>query len=137
MILDVISFVILITIITALLIVVIVQRSKIVKYMSKSSQAEIDNAIIFSALQKTLEENDLNKIEQTDGFVKFLSESRDWAFGYIEEVQAAFKQFDDIVSAQLKYSKTYGSVVDSHLSEQIRQIDLAYEDLKKVFPSEN
>lgn len=137
MILDIISFIILISVIAVLSIVIVVQRSKLMRYMAKSSQAEIDNAIISMALQKSLQDNDLKEIEQTDGFVKFLSESRDWAFKYIEEVQAALKQFDKIVSVQLEYSKTYGSVVDSHLSEQIRQIDLAYEDLKRVLPSEN
>jgi hypothetical protein len=34
-------------------------------------------------------------IEQTDGFVKFLSESRDWAFNYIEDVQSSIKSLKD------------------------------------------
>jgi molecular chaperone DnaK (HSP70) len=31
------------------------------------------------------------KLEKTDGFVKFLSDSRDWSFTYIENVQQAIQ----------------------------------------------
>lgn len=48
-------------------------------------------------LGKTLEkarlENDSKKLEKDNGFIKFISESRDWAFNYIEEVQDAIKNY--------------------------------------------
>ena len=46
-------------------------------------------------LQEELDKRDNVSIEQTDGFVKFLSESRDWAFNYIEDVQSSIKSLKD------------------------------------------
>lgn len=49
------------------------------------------------AIQAKLEDSSKNnKIEETEGFLKFVSDSRDWAFQYIERVQIAIKNFQDI-----------------------------------------
>lgn len=45
----------------------------------------INENIIKEKLALALLEN--SRIQSDDGFVKFLSESRDWAFKYIEDVQ--------------------------------------------------
>lgn len=46
-------------------------------------------------LTNEIEKKDKEALTQTDGFVKFLSESRDWAFQYIEDVQVAIKSLQD------------------------------------------
>jgi hypothetical protein len=45
----------------------------------------INENILKEKLSLALLEN--SRIQSDDGFVKFLSESRDWAFAYIEDVQ--------------------------------------------------
>jgi hypothetical protein len=49
-------------------------------------------------------QNELNKrenvsIEQTDGFVKFISDSREWAFDYIESVQQSIQELQIAVES--------------------------------------
>lgn len=51
-------------------------------------QQVLDNGIIQEELLKIRSEKTL---EQNESFVKFLSESRDWAFGYIEDVQKSIQ----------------------------------------------
>jgi uncharacterized membrane protein len=52
-------------------------------------QFEIDRMALIDQLTKLSEYSQSLEIQQTDGFLKFISESREWAFGYIEEVQEA------------------------------------------------
>lgn len=52
-------------------------------------QFEIDRMALIDQLTKLSEYSQSLEIKQTDGFLKFISESREWAFGYIEEVQEA------------------------------------------------
>ncbi len=60
-------------------------------------------------LQKELDKRENASIEQTDGFVKFISESRDWAFKYIEDVQEAI--------GAVKVSASYGKVSEESLEK--------------------
>lgn len=93
-------------------------------------------------LQKKVEElyQDIEnaKLEQTDGFLKFVSESRDWAFQYIEEVQTALSEFDKSVAPDLEWANTFGQVLgeNSH-TNVLKRISEAYDKLKEVLPKEN
>lgn len=77
-------------------------------------------------LQKELSSKELS---ETDGFIKFISQSRDWAFEYIEEVQKALSEFDEEVSPKFKSAK------DSN--KLLKEISLAYDKLKTVLPKDN
>ena len=93
-------------------------------------------------LQKKVEElyQDIEnaKLEQTDGFLKFVSESRDWAFQYIEEVQEALSEFDNAVAPQFEWSKTFGMVSgETAHTNVLKRISEAYDKLKEVLPKEN
>ena len=50
-------------------------------------QSEIDREAIEERLLELLANSDSSNVEQTEGFVRFVSESRDAAFSYIEDVQ--------------------------------------------------
>jgi hypothetical protein len=93
-------------------------------------------------LQKKVEElyQDIEnaKLEQTDGFLKFVSESRDWAFQYIEEVQTALSEFDNDVAPELQWARTFGMVSgETAHTNVLRKISVAYDKLKEVLPKEN
>lgn len=64
----------------------------------KIRQLTIDKAIFMGELAKMLEKQDNKAIEETEGFLKFISESRDWAFTYIEDVQQALMVYDVALS---------------------------------------
>lgn len=69
-------------------------------------QRELDNGILQEQLLKIKSEKTL---EQNESFVKFLSESRDWAFEYIENVQQAI--------GAVKTSASFGRVSEESLEE--------------------
>lgn len=50
-------------------------------------QTLLDKMAIEDAYSKLSQDYDTVSLQETDGFVKFLSESRAWAFDYIEDVQ--------------------------------------------------
>ena len=96
-----------------------------------------DAHILDNRLTEVLKELNKYETEKNDGFIKFLSDSRDWAFTYIEEVQAALAEFDKEVSPVLEWCNTYGIAVQDVHSEQVKKISLAYDKLKEVLPKDN
>jgi len=83
-------------------------------------------------LEKQIEHLNL---KESDGFVKFLSASRDWAFEYIEEVQKVLVEFDKEVAPELEWSKTFGMVLgETTHTLVLKRISEAYDKLKLVLP---
>jgi hypothetical protein len=98
-------------------------------------QLQIDKQILTHRLKEEIEKRNSADIENTDGFLKFISQSRDWAFDYIEQVQAALLEFKNKVEPQILYAKTYGTTVgESTHSIIVDKISDAYDDLVKVMP---
>ena len=72
-----------------------------------------------------------------ENFIKFLSDSRDWAFAYIEEVQIGLNKFVNDVEPEINYFKEYGdftSMKPNYYS--LKKITEAYEELTKLLPKE-
>ena len=82
-------------------------------------QANIDKNVISKKLEDTLAVVNNTNIEDKDGFIKFLSQSREWAFNYIEDVQGSIKLLSN--------------AMDSGNEETIT---LAYQELLKHMPEE-
>jgi hypothetical protein len=61
-------------------------RLKNKRLTSMAAQAEIDRLAVYAQVQEILK-REAERSESGDGFVKFVSQSRDWAFEYIEDVQ--------------------------------------------------
>ena len=60
------------------------------------AQGLIDQFALMQKLEDSYKNTDNKKIEETEGFLRFVSQSRDWAFQYIERVQVAIKNFQDV-----------------------------------------
>lgn len=72
-----------------------------------------------------------------ENFIKFLSDSRDWAFGYIEEVQSGLNKFVSDVEPDINYFKEYGDVISMQPNyDSLQRISRAYEELKNLLPKE-
>jgi hypothetical protein len=63
------------------------------KLQEMSITLALEKFTIAKKLEETLTQNESKKLEKDDGFVKFLSESRETAFRYIEEVQEAIANY--------------------------------------------
>ena len=73
---------------------VLVMVIRVRKLIKLNVQTQMDNFILLSELDKMVQEKDDKSVEQSDGFLKFISESRDWAFEYIENIQSALNEYD-------------------------------------------
>jgi hypothetical protein len=100
-------------------------------------------------IQKTLEAmliqqlssntNKTDKDQSNEDFLKFVSDSRDWAYQYIEEVQAGLSSFINEVGPQIDYYNEYGSSVEGMLAPHdfaLKKISSEFEKLKKLLPED-
>ena len=134
---DIIIYSVNIAVVVVLLGNFIVQRKLIAALNAKYAQEVINNAALKIEYGKLDQEFNSLKIEKNDGFVKFLSDSREWAFNYIEEAQEANKKFATVVAPQLEWAITYGSTVSSPHNDVIKSVYEAYKELEKTFPNED
>jgi hypothetical protein len=95
-------------------------------------------------LEKLIElqnDNDIktNESVHKENFVKFISESRDWAFNYIEEVQEGLSKFVNDVDSYIEYFDTYGDVISVERPDYaaMTQISKSYKQLKKLLPEDS
>lgn len=94
-----------------------------------------DKFLLQKKVEELYQEIENKKLEDTDGFVKFISQSRDWAFEYIEQVQKALAEFDEQVAPQLEWATTYGTLAgESVHTNTVNTISEAYKKLKTVLP---
>lgn len=101
-------------------------------------QEMADKMLLQKKVQELYQEIENAKLANSDGFLKFVSDSRDWAFQYIEEVQEALSEFDKAVAPRFEWAKTYGkSIGDNVHSDAIETISEAYDKLKSVLPKNN
>jgi hypothetical protein len=63
-------------------------------------QETLDKAALAEKVKETQDMINNTNIDDKDGFIKFLSQSREWAFEYIENVQAAIIKLDVGMKAQ-------------------------------------
>ncbi len=80
-----------------------------------------------------------HKDQSNEDFLKFVSDSRDWAYQYIEEVQAGLSSFINEVGPQIDYYNEYGSSVEGMLAPHdfaLKKISSEFEKLKKLLPED-
>jgi uncharacterized protein YacL len=101
-------------------------------------QAQVNKEILSIEYSKVVQELENKKLEKSDDFIKFLSDSRDWAFEYIEDVQENLSKFDKQMNSFVEWNDTYGSVTGDNVhSEKIKEISVAYQELKNLLPENN
>jgi hypothetical protein len=105
------------------------------KLISVIIQLETDKDILMKKLAEALAAKEsATNVEQTEGFLKFISESRDWAFKYIEDVQAAISKFGAKAQPELIYLDRYGTTIGLSMVKSVETISEAYRELLKVMP---
>ena len=87
-----------------------------------------------NSTKKDEKDNDVHK----ENFIKFLSDSRDWAYEYIEDVQSGLNKFVDAVDADISYFDKYGDALSMERPDYpaMKNISKAYKELKKLLPVE-
>jgi hypothetical protein len=93
-------------------------------------------------LEKLMDEVEESKIKldesvHKENFIKFISDSRDWAYQYIEDVQLGINNFVNEIEPEVNYFKEYGAVGAMMPNyHSMKKIVEEYEKLKKFLPKE-
>lgn len=102
------------------------------------NQQIIQSAVDQMALRKSLEKmiaNENNKnVEKTEGFLKFVSESREWAFKYIEEVQMGIAMFVEELKPTVEHYRNTKRALYRKQSETLDKLLHSYDILIKFLP---
>jgi hypothetical protein len=86
---------------------------------------------VFNSTKQQESDNDVHK----ENFIKFLSDSRDWAYEYIEDVQSGLKKFVNEIEPEIAYFDEYGLVGDAYPHyHSMKKISQEYKELKKLLP---
>ena len=98
------------------------------------------NIIVLEEYINSIEENKIQSDESVhkENFIKFLSDSRDWAYTYIEEVQDGLASFVDAIGSDIEHFDTYGDVLSTNRPDYdaMKRISIAYKELKNLLPTE-
>lgn len=132
-------FVLSITLFFALAIDNLRVRLRVSRLNAEVSQSVADYIALSKKMEESLKNNDEQKIEQTEGFLKFVSESRDWAFQYIERVQIAIKNFQDVfhpIAEQYYKDKKVYNLPTAIGQEEFGKLFEAYKKLIEELPAE-
>ena len=98
-------------------------------------KAHIDKTIIS---EKLLEINNKKEIDpSSEAFLKFVSDSRDWAYQYIDEVQEGLNKFIVDIEPEIAYFDEYGIVGSAYPHYySMKKISSAYKELKGLLPED-
>ena len=98
-------------------------------------KANIDKVIISEKLSEIKNKNKVDP--SSEAFLKFVSDSRDWAYTYIEDVQASLNKFIVDVEPEILYFDTYGDLMGAEPNyNSMKKISIAYKKLKDLLPKD-
>jgi len=85
------------------------------------------------SIKNPISPDDIHK----ENFIKFLSDSRDWAYQYIEDVQKGISEFVSEVEPSINYFNEYGIVIEGMpLYNDMKKFSDSFEKLKKLLPED-
>jgi hypothetical protein len=126
-----------------LLLIILLSITSILFLYMYSVQKRINVSILANTLKTLLEqeiqhkENKTDKEKANEDFLKFVSDSRDLAYEYIETVQAGLQKFINEVGPQIDYYDKYGSAVEGMVAPHdfaLKKISSEFKELKKLLP---
>ena len=96
------------------------------KLVANAGQLAIDKLTLLMRVSELSAQKELKSVEQTEGFLKFLTDSRQWAFDYIEEVQKEIGIFALKAGPYLYFREV--------TEEEREKVITAYDKLLSVLP---
>jgi len=102
----------------------------------KKNRAILANTLKLLIMQESLNsENKTDKEQADEAFLKFVSDSRDWAYQYIDEAQEGLNKFITDIEPEIAYFDEYGIAGSAYPHyHSMKKISVAYKELKKLLP---
>ena len=106
-------------------------------------QRKNNKAILANTLKLLLHQQQEHEAKKTDkekaneDFLKFVSDSRDWAYQYIDDVQVSISKFITDVEPEILYFDTYGDLMAAEPNyNSMKKISASYKELRKLLPEQ-
>jgi hypothetical protein len=100
-------------------------------------KAHVDKTIISEKLSELSDKKNKLADPSSEAFLKFVSDSRDWAYQYIDDVQKSLDKFITDVEPSILYFDTYGDLMGAEPNyNSMKKISGAYKELKKLLPED-
>ena len=108
-------------------------------FQIKKNRAILANTLNLLLMQQSISDaNKTDKEESNEAFLKFVSDSRDWAYQYIDDVQESLTKFITDIEPEIAYFDEYGVVGTAYPHyHSMKKISSAYKELKKMLPDED
>lgn len=133
---DMIGFIIFIVLFLSLFLNTIKLKFKNKKLSDEIFKSSIEKSVLLEKVLELSNEKQNRELEKSDDFLKFISQSRDWAFEYIENVQAGIDSFIKDVGPTIEHFDEYGDVIHTPLTDSMKTISNAYKELKTLIPED-
>jgi len=122
------------------IVIFVIVSFKLIKIRSQSIQLKLQIIDLIQKndlLKKALDSRESQQVEKTEGFLNFITQSRDWAFEYIENVQHGLTKFIKDIEPEIEYFKEYGDITSMQPNYySMKKITESYEELKKLLPED-
>lgn len=104
----------------------------------KKNRAILANTLKLLIMQESLNsENKTDKEQADEAFLKFVSDSRDWAYQYIDKAQESLNKFIADIEPEIAYFDEYGIASSAYPHyHSMKKISGAYKELKKLLPED-
>jgi hypothetical protein len=104
----------------------------------KKNRAILANTVQLLIMQQSMnDENKTDEEKSNEAFLKFVSDSRDWAYQYIDDVQESLNKFITDIEPEIAYFDEYGEVGSAYPHyHSMKKISGAYKELKKLLPED-
>ena len=105
----------------------------------KKNRAILANTLKLLIMQESLNSESKTDKEQADeAFLKFVSDSRDWAYQYIDDVQTSLAKFVSDIEPEIAYFDEYGVASSAYPHyHSMKKISGAYKELKNLLPEDH
>jgi hypothetical protein len=115
--------------------------SQSIKLKRDVSKLFIEKTLLQEYVESTksmIDEKNFQDSVHKENFIKFLSDSRDWAYKYIEDVQEGLTTFVNGIEPEISYFDEYGEVGSAYPHYySMKKISQEYKELKKLLPIED
>lgn len=135
MIYDLITYAIALLAFGFLTVVHIRTRSILSKSVAMIVELGVDKEMLLKKVSDLLDEKSSKELEKSEDFLKFVSQSRDWAFEYIENAQSTIESFVNNVDGAI--SSVNSKSPKSEYVQALEKINQAYKEVKALLPQDN
>ena len=107
-------------------------------FQIKKNRIILANTLNLLLMQQSISDgNKTDQEESNEAFLKFVSDSRDWAYQYIDEAQEGLNKFITDIEPEIAYFDEYGIASSAYPHyHSMKKISGAYKELKKLLPDD-